>query len=102
MPTFEYKATTLDGKVSTGQREGANEESIIDWLRDSEYIPISVEEIAANKLSANKSFSLLKSNQLTSNQILEVTEQLSTLVKSKLPLDHAFEKFYRKFQSIKK
>ncbi|MFK8026534.1 MAG: type II secretion system F family protein [Gammaproteobacteria bacterium] len=91
MPTFEYKATTEDGKLLSGQRESNDKASLILWLQESNYIPISVEEVNANSLAVGKSLGLLKSNQLTNNQVLEITEQLSTLIRSKLPLDHALK-----------
>ena len=91
MPTFEYKATTEDGKLLSGQRESNDKASMILWLQESNYIPISVEEVNANSVAVGKSLGLLKSNQLTNNQVLEVTEQLSTLIRSKLPLDHALK-----------
>ncbi len=91
MPTFEYKATTSDGKILSGQRESQDKDSLIAWLQDSDYIPINVQEINENSRSVSKSLNLFSSTKLTNNQILEVTEQLSTLVKSKLPLDHALK-----------
>lgn len=91
MPTFEYKATTSDGKILSGQRESQDKDSLIAWLQDSDYIPINVQEINENSRSVSKSLNLFNSTKLTNNQILEVTEQLSTLVKSKLPLDHALK-----------
>jgi general secretion pathway protein F len=89
VPIFEYKATTSDGKVLTGQRESSNKQAVVAWLQGSDYIPIHVEEINAPGVSIGKSLNLFGSNQLTKKQILEITEQLSTLVRSKLPLDHA-------------
>lgn len=91
MPTFEYKATTVDGKVLTGQRESNNKDAVIVWLQDSGYIPIYAEEVAAGSKARGGSFGFLTAKQLSSNQILEITEQLSTLVRSKLPLDHALK-----------
>ena len=90
MPTFEYKATTVDGKVLTGQRESNNKDSVIAWLQDSGYIPIYAEEVNTGGAAA-QSLGLLNSKRLSNNQILEITEQLSTLVRSKLPLDHALK-----------
>ena len=90
MPTFEYKATTVDGKVLTGQRESNNKDSVIAWLQDSGYIPIYAEEISTSG-SAAQSLGLFNSKRLSNNQVLEITEQLSTLVRSKLPLDHALK-----------
>lgn len=91
MPTFEYKATTVEGKILTGQRESHDKDAVIGWLQESGYIPIYAEEVSAESKSATTSFGFLNSKQLSSNQILEITEQLSTLVRSKLPLDHALK-----------
>ena len=90
MPTFEYKATTLDGNILTGQRDGQNEETIVLWLQEANYIPIHIQQVN-DKTSVVKSFSLINSKRLTKDQELEFTEQLSTLVKSKLPLDQALK-----------
>ena len=90
MPTFEYKATTIDGNILTGQRDGQNEESIVLWLQEANYIPIHVQQLSDKSASA-KTFSLINSKRLTKDQELEFTEQLSTLVKSKLPLDQALK-----------
>ncbi len=91
MPLYEYKATTPDGKILSGQRESQDKDAIVAWLQDSDYIPINIQEISENSRSVRKSLSLFRSNKLTSNQVLEITEQLSTLVRSKLPLDHALK-----------
>ena len=91
MPNFQYKATTSEGEIISGQREGGDKQAVISWLQDSDYIPINVEQVAAAGTGLNRSFSLLGSNQLTKAQVLEMTEQLSTLIRSKLPLDHALK-----------
>ncbi len=98
---FEYKATTLDGKVITGERESSNKDSVVIWLQDSDYIPIRIEEVSINSASVTKSLNLFGTNQLSNNQILEITEQLSTLVRAKLPLDHAL-KILQKISQHKK
>ena len=60
MPTFEYKATTEDGKLLSGRRESSDKESIIIWLQDSNYIPINVEEVRADSVSVGRSLGLLR------------------------------------------
>ena len=89
MPIFEYKATTKEGELLTGQRESNDKSDVIMWLQDLGYIPIQAQEITASKRAFQDSFGLLSHNQLSTKEILEFTEQLSTLVRSKLPLDHA-------------
>ena len=91
MPIFEYKATTADGNILTGQREGQSKESIVVWLQEANYIPIHIQEVSTKTSSVKNPLKLFGGGQLSKDQILEITEQLSTLIKSKLPLDHALK-----------
>jgi len=93
MPMFEYKATTSEGKVFEGQREEADHPAMINWLQSSGYIPIYAKETKSpSKQSLKNAFSLSKKS-INSNQLLAFTEQLATLVKAKLPVDHALRIF---------
>lgn len=90
---FEYKATTPEGKVFEGQREEADHSAMINWLQSSGYIPIYAKETkSSSKQSLKNAFSLSKKS-INSNQLLAFTEQLATLVKAKLPVDHALRIF---------
>jgi len=91
VPVFKYKATTNDGKIISGQHEGNDKEAVIRWLQESDYIPIQVDQISRAGTGLNHSFDLFRSSQLSNTQVLEITEQLSTLIRSKLPLDHALK-----------
>lgn len=90
---FEYKATTPEGKVLEGQREETDHSAMINWLQSSGYIPIYAKEAkSSSKQSLKNAFSLSKKS-INSNQLLAFTEQLATLVKAKLPVDHALRIF---------
>ncbi|QMU60531.1 MAG: type II secretion system F family protein [Gammaproteobacteria bacterium] len=93
MPMFEYKATTPEGKVLEGQREELDHPAMINWLQSSGYIPIYAKEAkSSSSHSLKNAFSLTKKS-INSNQLLAFTEQLATLVKAKLPVDHALRIF---------
>lgn len=93
MPIFEYKATSPEGKVFEGQREEIDHPSMINWLQASGYIPIYAKETKSSSgQSLKKAFALSKKS-INSNQLLAFTEQLATLVKAKLPVDHALRIF---------
>ncbi len=93
MPMFEYKATTPEGKVLEGQREELDHPAMINWLQSSGYIPIYAQEAkSSSSHSLKNAFSLTKKS-INSNQLLAFTEQLATLVKAKLPVDHALRIF---------
>jgi general secretion pathway protein F len=93
MPIFEYKATTPDGKVFEGQREEADHPAMINWLQSSGYIPIYAKEARSSSSKSIKKALTLSKKSINSNQLLAFTEQLATLVKAKLPVDHALRIF---------
>ena len=93
MPIFEYKATSSDGKIFEGQREDIDKTAVISWLQSSGYIPIYAKEAKENIFSSWHVGFLSPKQSLGSNQLLEFTEQLATLIKAKLPLDHALKIF---------
>ena len=93
MPIFEYKATTPEGKVFEGEREEADQSAVINWLQASGYIPIYAIEASSSTGISLKGLFTLKRNAITSSQLLAFTEQLATLVKAKLPVDHALRIF---------
>ncbi len=93
MPMFEYKATSPEGKVFEGQREESDQSAVINWLQASGYIPIYAKEASSSTSRSLKNAFTLKKNAITSSQLLAFTEQLATLVKAKLPVDHALRIF---------
>lgn len=93
MPMFEYKATTPEGKVFEGQREENDQTAVIDWLQASGYIPIYAKEAGSSAGKGLQKAITFKKNGISANQLLAFTEQLATLVKAKLPVDHALRIF---------
>lgn len=93
MPVFEYKATTPEGKVFEGQREETDHSAMINWLQSSGYIPIYAKESKSSSAKSLKKFFTVSKKSINSNQLLAFTEQLATLVKAKLPVDHALRIF---------
>lgn len=54
MPTYTYKAMTKTGVVVRNKVESANKQSLIKSLKNSELLPISIEQIAYKSKSATK------------------------------------------------
>lgn len=90
---YEYKATTPEGKVFEGQREESDHNAMINWLQSSGYIPIYAKESKSSSARSLKKFFSVSKKSINSNQLLAFTEQLATLVKAKLPVDHALRIF---------
>lgn len=89
MPTYEYKATTVEGKILTGNREDSSQEAVITWLQESGYIPIYAQESSAASSTARNIRSLLARRKINDKQILAFTEQLATLMRANVPLDQS-------------
>ena len=90
---YEYKATTPEGKVFEGQREEKDHSAMINWLQSSGYIPIYAKEAKSSSNQSLKKVFAVSKKSINANQLLAFTEQLATLVKAKLPVDHALRIF---------
>ena len=93
MPLYEFKATSVDGEIFEGQREESDQSAVINWLQSSGYIPIYAKESQSATTFQWKRVLSVSKKSLTSTQLLEFTEQLSTLIKAKLPVDYALRIF---------
>ena len=79
---FSYKATTLDGIVTEGFIDAADETTAVVKLRSSGVIPLKV---IPHKKGRSKGISFRSSK----NDLLAFTTQLSALLKAGLPLDRS-------------
>ncbi len=82
MPVFSYRATTLDGTIMEGVIDAVDENSAVERLKNSGYIPLN---IATPKGDLKKKFSLRSSR----SDLLTFTTELSALLGAGLPLDRS-------------
>ncbi|MBS1112909.1 MAG: gspF [Nitrospirae bacterium] len=82
MPVFSYRATTIEGAITEGVIEATDENSAIERLKNSGYIPL---RIAAPRGDLKKKFSLRSSR----SDLLTFTTELSALLGAGLPLDRS-------------
>jgi len=103
MPVFRYRAVDAAGDVATGELEAANENEIVDRLRDQGMLPMHVAPTngaapaAAVTRDARASktrsgfFGLFTPKTISRDQLLGLTRELATLMRAGLPLDRALE-----------
>src|SRR5262249_18719517 len=103
MPVFRYKAVDAAGDVAIGELEAANENEIVDRLRDQGMMPMHVAPsngarvaaAAAREASSPKArrgfFGLFTPKTVTREHLLALTRELATLMRAGLPLDRALE-----------
>jgi general secretion pathway protein F len=83
-----YKFVALDpaGKEKQGTLEGDSAKQVRQQLRDSNLIPLSV-EVAAKKESAKSQGAFTLQRNISAMDLALITRQLSTLLRSGLPLE---------------
>jgi general secretion pathway protein F len=88
MPLFRYKALSSAGESLIGQMEAASSEEVVARLQEQGHLPI--EALRSDSAAEESSFTaLLRQSDMTGPQILQFTQQLSTLLGASQPLDRA-------------
>jgi general secretion pathway protein F len=89
MAVYRYKAVTAAGEILEGQMEVASNDEVIAKLQDAGNIPLDVRE--AGGAGAGAFGGVLKRSAMNSTQVLQFTQQLSTLLGAGQPLDRALQ-----------
>lgn len=87
MQTFEYKAATADGGIVNGVLVGSSRGEVVEQLQTLGHIPIRIDETTRQPKTEKKY--RIRRQQITQEQIADVTRGLSTLLRAGLPLDRA-------------
>ena len=87
MLAFEYKAATSAGEVVNGVLAGTSRAHVIEQLQALGHVPIRVQESAAKKEAKRRL--QWRRDRITSDDVGDLTRELSTLLKAGLPLDRA-------------
>ncbi|HPD60556.1 MAG TPA: type II secretion system F family protein [Thermodesulfobacteriota bacterium] len=91
MAVYTYKATDLLGQVVEGSFESSDEKSAVGKLHDLGLIPIRILPYREGRiLSFAMSLDSL-SGRITSGDVLNFTQELSTLLNAGLPLDRSLQ-----------
>lgn len=89
MAAFEYKALDANGKETKGVLEADNSRQVRQILRDKGWMALSVEETRQQEAQKRKQIALF--NSVSATDLSLVTRQLSTLVRSGLPVEEALQ-----------
>jgi len=88
MPLFRYKALSSAGENLVGQMEAASSEEVIARLQEQGHLPIEAQR-SDNLSEQGNLLSLFKKSDMSDTQVLQFTQQLSTLLGAGQPLDKA-------------
>jgi general secretion pathway protein F len=91
MGAFEYVAVDPTGRERKGVLEGDTARHVRQSLREQSLLPVSVKEVAEKSADkkATRRLNLRFQRGMSSADLSLITRQLSTLVKSSLPLEEA-------------
>lgn len=87
MPTFVYKASTLDGKVMEGTMEAADGSVVSYRLQDMGLLPVHVGSASRKSALAREIQWPWRRKRIRRKDLLVFTQELHTLVRAGLPLD---------------
>ncbi len=90
MTLYQYKAVTPSGETLEGQMDVASHDEVISKLQDAGNIPLDVRD-AASAESGGLLAALFKKATLSDAQIVQFTQQLSTMLGAGQPLDRALQ-----------
>lgn len=85
MPVFQYVARTYQGKMVSGQSEGADEATVAKILRDQGLIPTSIEAGVARK-GRKKKEKAGKGGRVKIEDLVIMSRQFATMIRAGLPL----------------
>ena len=89
MPLFEYKAVSPTGETVQGTMEAVNMDMVVAKLQEAGNIPLQAREAGQGILSLG---SLKMSRRgMSTREVGEFTQQLSTLLAAGLPLDRSLQ-----------
>lgn len=93
MPTYSYKAITPTGAPKDGVLEAASEAQVLESLHAQGLIPVKIQagRVAthANEGKAKKPSRLFASQKIKQEDIMALTQQMSSMLRAGLPLDRA-------------
>jgi general secretion pathway protein F len=99
MTVYRYRAVNPAGEVAVGELEAANENEIVDRLRDQGLLPMQIAHATGGSLAAARALPAkdgrrrryFESKTVTRDQLLAITRELATLLRAGLTLDRAME-----------
>lgn len=89
MGFFNYKAVTSDGRFIEGSLEAADSRAALNKVQEMGYMPVTVAEDSAEGGLSLKIVMPWKRRGVSGQDLLVFTQELSTLIRSGLPLDRS-------------
>lgn len=89
MPSFHYKASTMDGKLVEGTMEGADDGTVALKLQEMGLFPVRIDFSDSRTIFKREIEWPWRRKYIRRKDLLVFTQELHTLVKSGFPLDRS-------------
>lgn len=89
MPSYRYKASTMDGKVVEGIMEAVDDGTVAMKLQDMGLFPVRIDFSGRKTVLTREIILPWQSRKIRRKDLLVFTQELHTLVKSGFPLDRS-------------
>lgn len=89
MPSYRYKASTMDGKLVEGTMEAADDGTVAMKLQEMGLLPVRIDFSDSKMLLKREIEWPWKRKKVRRKDLLVFTQELHTLVKSGFPLDRS-------------
>ena len=89
MSAYEYRSLDARGKVRKGMVEADSARQVRQQLRDKGWVPLEVRETRDRKTGSTLFASFSRSGRLNTAEQALITRQLSTLIRSGMPVEQA-------------
>lgn len=101
MGAFEYRALDTRGKVKKAVVEADSARQVRQQLRDKGWMPIAVDEVVTAGSGTALAFWGAGGKKLNGAELALVTRQLTTLIRSGLPVEQALSAVAKQAESVK-
>jgi general secretion pathway protein F len=89
MPSYQYKASTTDGKIIEGAMEASDDGTVAVKLQEMGLLPVRIQFSDRNAVLTREINWPWKQKKMGRKELMIFTQELHTLVKSGFPLDRS-------------
>ena len=89
MPSYNYKASTVEGKVIEGSMEAADDGTVSIKLQEMGLIPVRIDSASRQSILTREIELPWKRKKVRRKDLLVFTQELHTLVRAGFPLDRS-------------
>jgi type IV pilus assembly protein PilC len=91
MKSYQYVARDVSGARKVGYSQASSTSDVLDWLRDQDFTPVSVNEVSGGAKKKGRTRSKARGGRIKSADMAALCWQLTTMVEGGIPITAALE-----------